>query len=352
MTVIDKNKRFDWLDVLKCLAMFSVICGHAASGDDPGSLKFYIYSFHMPLFFIISGMTLYIQMSRREFSFSAFIKNKTRTLLWPYLAFNLLLLPLWYCYFILYDPKAGSIPGLLSAIVYSNPTWSSLPISASWFLTTLFLSVIVLFGVIKLCRNHDLILLIVCTIIGIGGYIFSCFEEINLLYPWHISTVPVATMLLMIGYLFMKKEHQISTFFFAVKKRAISRYLIALLLIAISFFIGFFASGNNEKITMGLNHYGNFALFIIAVLSFSFMFYLIANIIPALPVIKLVGRNTVVYLCLHELGIIAMNTLNPLTRTFVSDMPVLASLVIFVVLMPVAFAVERWLPWLIGKKKN
>ena len=352
MTVIDKNKRFDWLDVLKCLAMFSVICGHAASGDDPGSLKFYIYSFHMPLSFIISGMTLYIQMSRREFSFSAFIKNKTRTLLWPYLAFNLLLLPLWYCYFILYDPKAGSIPGLLSAIVYSNPTWSSLPISASWFLTTLFLSVIVLFGVIKLCRNHDLILLIVCTIIGIGGYIFSCFEEINLLYPWHISTVPVATMLLMIGYLFMKKEHQISTFFFAVKKRAISRYLIALLLIAISFFIGFFASGNNEKITMGLNHYGNFALFIIAVLSFSFMFYLIANIIPALPVIKLVGRNTVVDLCLHELGIIAMNTLNPLTRTFVSDMPVLASLVISVVLMPVALAVERWLPWLIGKKKN
>lgn len=352
MTVIDKNKRFDWLDVLKCLAMFSVICGHAASGDDPGSLKFYIYSFHMPLFFIISGMTLHIQLSRREFSFPDFIKNKIRTLLWPYLAFNLLLLPLWYCYFILYDPKAGSITGLLAAIVYSNPTWSSLPISASWFLTTLFLSVLVLFGVIKLCRNHDLILLIVCTIIGIGGYIFSCFEEINLLYPWHISTVPVATMLLMIGYLFMKKEHQISTFFFAVKKKAISRYLIALLLIAISFFIGFFASGNNEKITMGLNHYGNFALFIIAVLSFSFMFYLIANIIPALPVIKLVGRNTVVYLCLHELGIIAMNTLNPLTRAFVSDMPVLASLVIFVVLMPVAFAVERWLPWLIGRRKK
>lgn len=352
MTAIEKNKRFDWLDVLKCLAMFSVICGHAASGDTPGCLKFYIYSFHMPLFFIISGMTLYIQLSRRELSFSELLKNRIRTLLWPYLAFNLLLLPLWFCYFVFYDPQAGSIPRLLVSIVYSNPTWSSLPISASWFLTTLFLSVLVFFGIVKLCRNHDLLLIAVCTIIGTGGYIFSCFDEVNLLYPWHISTVPVATMLLMIGYIFMKNQHHIGSCFAANKNRGISRYLISLLMICITFFIGFFASGNNEKITMGLNHYGNFMLFIIAVLSFSFMFYILANIVPSLSVFKLVGRNTVVYLCLHELGIIAMNTLSPLTKAFVSDMPVLASLVIFIALIPVAFAVERWLPWLIGRRKN
>lgn len=341
MKNIDTNNRLDWLDVLKCLAMFAVICGHAATNDAAGSLKFYIYSFHMPLFFIVSGMTLHLQLSRREYSFADIFKNKCRTLLLPYLIFNLLTIPLWLCYFRLFDPEAGSLSGLLTAIVYSNPTWSSLPISASWFLTTLFLATLLFFAAIRACKGRSLPLAIVCMLVGIAGYIISRFDSINLLYPWHLSTVPVATMLLMFGYLFMKNIDRIE---------AIIRW--PYLLIVVTFFIGFFAAGANSRITMGLNHYGNFLLFLIAVSAFSLMFYLIATVVPSLGVFKLIGRNTIVYLCLHELGIIAMNTLSPVTKAFVTNIPVIAALVIFIVLIPVAYVTERYLPWLIGRRRK
>lgn len=341
MKNIDTNNRLDWLDVLKCLAMFAVICGHAATNDAAGSLKFYIYSFHMPLFFIVSGMTLHLQLSRREYSFADIFKNKCRTLLLPYLIFNLLTIPLWLCYFRFFDPEAGSLTGLLTAIVYSNPTWSSLPISASWFLTTLFLATLLMFAMIRLCRDRSVPLFATGMIMGIIGYVISRFDSINLLYPWHLSTVPVAAMLLMFGYLFMKNRDRIE---------AIIRW--PYLLIVVTFFIGFFAAGANSRITMGLNHYGNFLLFLIAVSAFSLMFYLIATVVPSLGVFKLIGRNTIVYLCLHELGIIAMNTLSPVTKAFVTNIPVIAALVIFIVLIPVAYVTERYLPWLIGRRRK
>ncbi|MCQ2546182.1 MAG: acyltransferase family protein [Clostridia bacterium] len=346
-----ENNRLDWLDVLKCIVMFAVICGHAATGDTPDTLRYYIYAFHIPLFFMISGMTFYLQTEKHDMSIGGMFLNKCRTLLWPYLIFNLLVIPVWIVYFKLFDPGAGSVSGLLVAIAYSNPTWSSLPISASWFLTTLFLSLMVFYIIIRICRRKLLPIFIVSLILGIIGYVISR-TDLNLLYPWHISTVPVAVMFLMFGYVFMKKKDWFEGLVFKFKKGSFRYYGSAFLWIAVTFFIAYFIARDNVKITMGLNHYGNFAFFIIAVLAFSIMFYVISMIVPAISPFRLVGRNTIVYLCLHELGIIAMNTLSPFTHMIVSQYPVLASLAIFIVLLPVAYVVERWLPFLTGRRKK
>ena len=47
------NKRIQWIDILKGIAMILVIAGHTISGV-PRSI---IFSFHMPLFFALSGYT-------------------------------------------------------------------------------------------------------------------------------------------------------------------------------------------------------------------------------------------------------------------------------------------------------
>lgn len=48
------KKRILWIDVLRGIAMFLVVYGHTSQNAE---IKKYIYAFHMPLFFIISGMT-------------------------------------------------------------------------------------------------------------------------------------------------------------------------------------------------------------------------------------------------------------------------------------------------------
>ena len=49
------KKRILWIDYAKAFAMFFVIFGHVNSGN---YLTNWIYSFHMPLFFLLSGITL------------------------------------------------------------------------------------------------------------------------------------------------------------------------------------------------------------------------------------------------------------------------------------------------------
>ncbi len=47
--------RILWLDTLKVMAIYLVVLGHIVSTTYQPDLKGIIYSFHMPLFFMISG---------------------------------------------------------------------------------------------------------------------------------------------------------------------------------------------------------------------------------------------------------------------------------------------------------
>lgn len=75
--------RIQWLDFAKVFGIWIVVYGHTPNhlfGE-------YISSFHMPLFFMISGYLYKIRKIREEFI------HGFRTLIVPYLLFNLLLMP-------------------------------------------------------------------------------------------------------------------------------------------------------------------------------------------------------------------------------------------------------------------
>lgn len=55
MAMGELNKRVVWIDYAKAFAMLFVIIGHVETGN---SLTDWVYSFHMPLFFFLSGLTL------------------------------------------------------------------------------------------------------------------------------------------------------------------------------------------------------------------------------------------------------------------------------------------------------
>ncbi|MED4060192.1 acyltransferase [Priestia megaterium] len=82
------------LDLMRGIAIFLVVLGHTF----PPVLKdkyltlyigyHFIYNFHMPLFFLISGFLYYIQA--RKIDTITFIKNKFVQLMIPYIVFSLL----------------------------------------------------------------------------------------------------------------------------------------------------------------------------------------------------------------------------------------------------------------------
>lgn len=71
---------YPWIDWAKTIGIFLVILGHGGLVNE--NIRQVIYSFHMPLFFIISGI-LY-----KPLSFAVTIKKYYRRLIIPYLIMN------------------------------------------------------------------------------------------------------------------------------------------------------------------------------------------------------------------------------------------------------------------------
>lgn len=49
------NKRMEWIDVAKGLGLVLTILGHLLYSGTWSTLNKFIYSFHMPMYFILSG---------------------------------------------------------------------------------------------------------------------------------------------------------------------------------------------------------------------------------------------------------------------------------------------------------
>jgi fucose 4-O-acetylase-like acetyltransferase len=75
--------RLDWLDAAKGLGILLVTLGHT---DIPSQLKTYIYTFHMPLFFFLSG---YLFTLKKFPNLKVFLSKRTKSLVLPYLCFSL-----------------------------------------------------------------------------------------------------------------------------------------------------------------------------------------------------------------------------------------------------------------------
>ena len=52
------KKRLDYIDIMKAITIIMAICGHINYPGISPVLKRYLYAFHMPVFFVCSGLTL------------------------------------------------------------------------------------------------------------------------------------------------------------------------------------------------------------------------------------------------------------------------------------------------------
>lgn len=79
MMDVDKAKRIEWIDVAKAISIILVIFGHAIKKTNWVHLDFIvytIYSFHMALFFVLSGWTLKYRENLTEIKSTCCIKVK------------------------------------------------------------------------------------------------------------------------------------------------------------------------------------------------------------------------------------------------------------------------------------
>ena len=74
------KKRIAWIDIAKFVGIFAIVLGHTLR---EGSLKQYLYSFHVALFFVISG----VLFNTSGKTFFTFAKKRFFTIMVPYFVF-------------------------------------------------------------------------------------------------------------------------------------------------------------------------------------------------------------------------------------------------------------------------
>ena len=83
MKTTSSENRIEWIDCLKGLAIFAVVLGHMPYTSNTIHLKNIIYSFHMPLFFLLAGCTASISMNNSHKPFT-FLKKRFFSVFIPY----------------------------------------------------------------------------------------------------------------------------------------------------------------------------------------------------------------------------------------------------------------------------
>ena len=185
------SRRIIWIDNAKFIGIFVVVLGHLTPNME---LQTFIYSFHMPFFFLLSGITF----NARENSFVSFFKKRFKAILVPYIFFGLITYFYWLFIARYYGADARIIiPWYkpLIGMLYSagSAKWliHNIPL---WFLTCLFLTQLLFFLILKTVKFKK----IVFPLLFILAYLFSYFNSAKLM--WSINVVPVATMFFAIGY--------------------------------------------------------------------------------------------------------------------------------------------------------
>ena len=278
--------RLSWIDIAKGLAIIAVILGHTYQFGNP--LHSFVYSFHIPLFFVLAGYTSRPKPMREVLSSSA------KRLLLPYLA----LVAFSFLCFISSPDNHLSASGtqLLSYVFACGGDITSpmnLPsVGLAWFLMALFCARIIFNGVMLFVEKHrkipELALLVFFLLLAVFSYQLSKLFFL----PLALEQACVACLFLYLGNVFKRKQLEV----------LLCKWWVFLLDMAIWLALlythQFFSIGN-------MFFAENFYLGLLMVITSSFAVLRICMFIGRysnrlITCLEFIGRNSLLLLCLHS----------------------------------------------------
>lgn len=157
----------------KGVAILSVVFGHLSSLNAKNSIYLWVYAFHMPIFWIISGMLLYGR-SYDDISMLEVIKKKAKSIMYPYVIFSLIIIAYNYIGLILNLVSKSRFKLVVKNSVYLRG------MNCLWFLPVLFVAEIIFIYLIKEKQNiilWGIIFAVVASLIAVFFAKTELFKE-------------------------------------------------------------------------------------------------------------------------------------------------------------------------------
>ena len=194
------KQREDWIDYLRGIGIVLMVIGHVGYASILRPLLKWIFGFHMPLFFVLSGF-LFNRQKWADRGFGKFAAARFRNYIIPYFLWCAICfvihLPLFYIDFRHSNILLTAIKNLgwIATSIRVDGVFLPLNCTALWFLTCIFLSQLVFYLLVN-CKPMWQCLLVVF-LIAIN-YVLNYFKAPVL--PWHLDVALIGSVFMLIGY--------------------------------------------------------------------------------------------------------------------------------------------------------
>lgn len=325
------KKRILWIDAAKFVGIFMVAFGH---NWIDAKFCYYFYSFHMPLFFMLAGVTF---SNKRDFS--SFFWRKFKTLIIPYVFFAICIIAVYFALSYTHSGTYDVVSEIKAFTLQRRHTHL-------WFLPVLFAAELVAFGILTINkRNKSIILSAIILILITIHFCMNHFGINN--WIWNLDLVPLASAFLIIGYFYKIHDRR-----FAIENNL---WFVGLLMV-LSVSISTVNYINYGHIDMYSNKYGNYPLFIPGAIISTYFLILILKRVSLPQWLIYIGTYSLVYYGLHRILIDFMFVVysklgivfdgDSLTGVCLACMNVLVAILL---LYPIVEFINKKTPWLIGK---
>ncbi|MBC1573185.1 acyltransferase family protein [Listeria booriae] len=324
------EKRLDWIDNLRGFGMILVVWGHM---NLPYVLETIVYSFHMPLFFFISG---YLYRKKEE-SFLSTLKRKSSGMLIPYFFFATISIPFGIGLALIQNVPWSFSDVFMHYFYLDGVGWNS-PL---WFLVVLFFIEIIYIVIDKLKWNN-IFFIFVCFLLGYG------FSITRMEFPFGLNIVLYGIVFYYLGHI--GRATNIGDKWRLSKVKTVS-VLVALVLINIIF--GLFL---NSRVSVYHNQLGNYFWFYIAAISGSLVLFLLFKSTKRIKFLSFLGVNSVVIMCTHYFFKYTFILADRFFGGVLSvDRSLMFSLfetcIVLVCSIPICLFFNKYFPFFIGKRK-
>lgn len=278
------NSRNSTLDYLKVLGIFLVILGHINLENQ--FLKNWIYSFHVPLFFIISGF-----LHHQSSSFKEFIVKSFKTLIIPYFCFYLIYwfleFPIKQCSnFLEFSKEDLVIKPFFGMLLMegSNTNFSRMIDMPLWFIACLFWVKMIFYFLLK-NKNYLLISILI-------SLLTAYFFNRNNIIIFSIDSAFVVVLFYAFGY-FFKQLIEKQNFVLSKTKN----FLIFSLLIIFSLFL----TSINGFVDTNRMNFGNFVFiyFFNALILFLSFYFFFKSFNSISNLVSSISKSTLTILAIH-----------------------------------------------------
>jgi acyltransferase len=327
--------RLEWLDIAKGLGIIAVTMDHTVVF--PSLISKYLSTFHMPLFFFLSG---YLFSPTRTSSLTVLVAKKMKSLIVPYLFLSVGSYLWWLFEWKMGDHSEINVfkPIIGTFLAIRDTEWTN-HTGALWFLPCLFITELLFFCILRVSLNRKSLLLGGLVIVSLIGTIYHYYVNMPLL--WNIDAALMVVIFYGLGFLFK----EVNDF-----KKVISLKSL-ILLVPISLTMGI----SNEEVDLLHNTYGNYLMFYFAAISGLLVIVLISKEMKRNFVMQYLGRNSLVIFGVNPFILAVIRRLIILPPGMPTIMSILIgvgyTIVTLLISVPIIYIINNYFPFILGKRK-